>query len=474
MPTPNLKWVGVSFQDNQPPIVLGFVDGEVSLQCDGKVADWTIHSTNNFSGWVRVALPIGTQSFATATAATLGQFSMATAASGSVWSQPAPELKDFELRDDDTALEATWTFDQPNVVVPVGAALANLGDYPLSIKSVTRRLSGYTEEGPTTICTDSKLIMRFPMERIPLGRSITAGPAAPSDVGTVSGFDVPGVTELAMQNLMASRDMLTRKAAEETVRGFIEQASYSLEPFTAQQLPFAPDGKGIDQAAAIALLYASYSSSSKSSSADNSLLTSVNWRRDWYTWRLWVEDQKLQRRAGALNALAAALCPEPIRRLDGAMAQAGLAAERGLAIFFSRLQHKIEDPTIVETLFEVRNSIFEMTQQPRIPSRFADTILGGLRIYGDLPVSCESKEGKYVLTWKGDEAPSGFTLASAFPVIVDSASVTNWSVSSFLGYTRFDYQSASSGDNTLTFHLADAAESLPVSAPPEKWSEGLR
>jgi hypothetical protein len=474
VPTPKVRWIGVSFQDNQPPLVLGFLDGEASLQVDGKVADWEIHSTSDYTGWVRIALPLGTQPFATGSAASLGQFSMAVAASGNLWPRAVPVLKDFRLQDDDTALEATWIFDDRDVIVPVGAALANLGDYPLTIKSSTRRLPGSNEEGPVTISEEAHLTIRFPMDRVPLGRAITVGSSKQPEIGTVSAFDVSGVTELAFENLLASRELFARKTAEETVRTFIQEASYSPEPFTGQQLPFGTDGKGIDVSAANALLFQSYASSSKSNSSDNSLLTSVSWRRDWYTWRLAVTDQKLQRRAGALFSLAAALCPEPIRRLEGAMTQAGLAAERGLAIYFARQRHEIEEPPFFESLYEERNTIYEMTQQPREVSPFAETWLGGLRIYGDLPVSCESAEGAFRLEWQGENAPTGFTLASAFPITVESATVTNLDWTHFLGYTRIAYQSAFSGNNTLTFQIPDGVAQLPKFVAPSRYTEGLR
>ncbi|HWA83442.1 MAG TPA: hypothetical protein VG820_08425, partial [Fimbriimonadaceae bacterium] len=330
VPTPGVRWIVVSFKAKQPPIVFGFMDGAVSLEIDGRIGDWTLRTTQPYTGWVRVALPIGTTTVATDSAATLGKLSVSVAAQDALWWQPDPKVTGFDVVDDDTAVEATWTFDRKGAVIPVGAALAPLGKYPLTIKSQSHRLDGYTEEGPTTICDDQALTIRFPISRIPLGRAITVGEPLIEPIGTVSAFDVASVVDLALENMVAARDRRSRRAAEDTVNSFIQDAPYVVERHTNQRLPFPADGKGMDVVAANAMLYQAYTMSTQASSQNNALLTSIGWRRDWYTWKFWTDDVALERRTGALAAMAGALCPEPQRRLDAAMAQAGLAAERGL------------------------------------------------------------------------------------------------------------------------------------------------
>src|SRR5262249_5753733 len=146
----------------------------------------------------------------------------------------------------------------------------------------------------------------------------------------------PSVAELAFANLPASRDTQTKETAEEALTEYLGEAKYTTEPYSNQQLPYTADGAGLDLAAAHALLMQSTITTVKATSEPNSLLTSVLWRRDWRTWTIWTPDLDLSRRAEALGALAAALCPEPARRLDAAMLEAGLASQEGLKVWQAR------------------------------------------------------------------------------------------------------------------------------------------
>ncbi len=461
VPTPNLRWVGLSFQDEQPPLVLGFMDAEASLQLTGRPGDWTLRTAKPYLGWVRVAAPLGTRPLATNSAAALGQLSVSLAAADHLWWQPTPTLLATQIDSNNDAVEATWVFDRAGVVVPAGAALANLGEYPLSIESKTHRLDGYSEEGPITVCDNDRLTIRFPIHRIPLGRVLTAGLPQYQPIGTVSSIDFASVSDLAFENLLASRDLQQRKLAEDTLNNFLGEAQYSLEPQTRQRLPFAEDGTGVDAAAANALLYQSFIISTRPSSHDNSLLTSVGWRRDWYSWRIWAADQKRSRRAGALCAIAGALCPEPTRRLDAAMLQAGLAAERGLGVYLAR-QAQAEVPMYLEPLWTVRNTIFEMAQTPRRTSAFAVALLSGVRVFGDAPVRCSTDGSKSSVQWVLAESKA-VTLASSFPISAAGAQHA-------LGFTRL-FPTGNAASQTVAIQLPYWAQPLPASLSPPQYDE---
>lgn len=464
VPTPGVRWIAVSFKDNQPPIALGFMDGAPSLQVDGKTGDWTLHATEPYKGWVRVALPMGTQPFPTVSAGALGVLSESLTRGGAIWWQPTPKLLETKIVDDHTAIEASWRFDRAPILVPAGAALARLGRYPLTIESPTLPLLGYTEAGPTTICTESTLTIRLPIFRIPLGRALTWGPRSDRPIGTASAFDVPSVVSLALENTLASRDVLARKSAEQTVGEFIQEATYSVEPNTNQRLSFDAAGNDLDLTAANALLYQSYSTSVRADSDDNALLTSLILRRDWYTWQIWTGSAVQRRRAGALGALAAALCPEPRRRLDAAMLQAGLAAERGLGIFLARAQGKFEEPRYAEPLWEVRNTIFNMAQTPRHPSAFAQNMLSPARIFGDAPITLTEKD----LTWNAADFPT-VTFASGYPLEMGGPEET---VLHVLGYTRVT--AATKGIESRTYAVPAWAPAIPPYAPPPAYDESER
>jgi hypothetical protein len=462
VPTPQVRWIAVSFKVGQPPIVLGFLDGDVSLQVKGRLGDWTLTTLQPYAGWVRVALPFGTKPLVTDSAATLGKLSVAIANSDPVWWQPAPQLKNLSVSASDTAIEATWQFDRKGAVVPLGASMAVLGAYPLTIRSKTHRLEGYNEEGPVTICDDDALTIHFPIARIPLGRALTLGSPAMDPIGTVSGFDFSGAVELAFENLAAARDLRSRQAAEDVVSEVIQEAPYATETNTNQRLPYAVDGKGIDVVAASALLQQAYCISTQMSSDDNSLLTSVGWRRDWYSWRIWAQDEKTERRAGAIAALAGALCPEPERRLEAAMLQAGLAAERGAGIFLARAEGKTE-PLYLEPMWSERNSIFYMAQTPRHPSPFAPTLFGHLRVFDDVPVRCSAEAANSVrIDWTD---ATSLNLTSPFPLAFSGVGVVT---SNVLGHTMLSVKG--NGRHTA-FLTPPPGLVLPSFVPPPRYEE---
>lgn len=463
VPTPAVRWLVLSFKDNQPPIVFGFLDGEASVQVDGKVGDWTIRTTTPYHGWVRIALPEGTRPFATSSASSLGQLSNRVAASDAIWWQPAPTVTQFTISEDDTSVDATWHFDRAGAVVPLGATLAALGSYPLTIKSKTKRLDGTCEEGPLTITEEPDLSIHFPVRRMPLGRAITIGTPALQEIGTVSAFDVPSVAELALENLLAARDKASRKAAEDTVAEFLAVAGAVTEPHTNRKLPYGADGQSIDVAAANALLFEAYTRCSRPGSEDNALLDSVVLRRDWYSWRTWTDDAIKGRRASALAALAGALCTEPSRRLDAAMLQAGIAAERGLGIYLARIARQPE-PTMAEPLWSIRNTLFFMNQAPRRTSAFAASLFGDLRVFGETRVSGILDPAMGIgLTW--DESPR-LVLASPYPMRVDAPGLR---VASALGTTFVD--SPGTGGGSAWIVVPSWAAMLPPFVAPPRFDE---
>ncbi|MBC8063373.1 MAG: hypothetical protein H7Y17_00960, partial [Chlorobia bacterium] len=304
VPTPDTNWVLISFRTPQPPILLVMESGQGSYKFSGKAGAWVLKSEKPFVGWVRVIQPLGTAEVAANSAAALGQLTKRVFENVSIWTQAAPLSTGLSVKGDATSVEATWTFDRPGAIVPIGAALANLGGYPIKILSKIRRLSEWNDEGPIAVCEEQILKVRFPIRRVPLGRSLALGKRPMALLGTVSPIDIPSITELALENLIADRDLATYKAAEDALASYLADAVYALEPVTNQQLPFTATGAGIDLAACHALLMQSATISNQSSSEANSLLTSVVWRRDAYSWRVAVDDPNLSRRAGALAAMA--------------------------------------------------------------------------------------------------------------------------------------------------------------------------
>lgn len=474
VPTPDTKWILISFRTAQPPILLVLESGEASFQFTGQAGAWVLKTEKPFKGWIRVVQPLGTAEVAANSAAALGRLTKRVFENVSIWTNSAPTFKGLTVKGDATAVEATWTFDRPGAVVPLGVSLANVGGYPIRIQSKIRRLSEWDDEGPITVCEEPVLKVRFPIRRIPLGRSLTLGKRTIAPLGTVSPIDIPSVAELALENLLADRDLATLKAAEETFAAYLSEATYVAEPVTNQQLPYAANGTGIDLAACHALLMQTTTISSQSSSEANSLLTSVAWRRDAYSWRVAVDDPILARRAGALGALSGFLCPENERRLQGAMFEAGLAAERGLGILRSRREGK-DEPKFMEPLDSLRSFAFFRDMRLADEDPFAKSLLSEVRVFGDASVMVEKQGEALSVQWMApDTNAHQIVFASAYPIDFELGNMRKLDVERALGLTQVRYIANAPGPCLANLRLPEWAKGLPTAERVPTYSEPVK
>jgi len=475
VPAPAAKWLVLSFRDAQPPLVLGFPDGPVSLAVNGKPGDWTIESAPEFKGWLRVGLPVGSRGEAANSAAALGRLTKAANHNARMWTNLAPTVTAPKVEADEQSVTATWTFSGPDAVVPEGLALADIGGYRVRVLSPIRR-AGLSLEGlPLQVCEGRELKVRFPLRRVPIGRSLPLGGELTQPIATISHLDVPSVGELALECLLANRDLDSRKTAEGAAALFLSEAAYHKEPFTEQQLPFDAEGKGIDLAAAHALLSQSLISTTRASSESNALLTSVAWRRDWYTWRLHTPDPALARRAGALAALAGALCPEPERRLSAAMFQAGLSAEHGRQVALRRSGQIKAEAALLEPLLGIRQGLFRLRGKAEEGSQFADLIVSPLRVFSEGAALLVRREPDYVLQWTAREPKASvLTLASGFPITVEGLlNLPRLSIEQALGITELAYTPETTGLCEVRLKLPEWVR-LPATVPTPRYSEPAR
>jgi len=475
VPTPALKWILVSFRDDQPPLLISLLGSPAPFKVSGRPGDWRLRTEGLYAGWVRVAAPIGTTSQATNSATALGQLKERVLPLAPYLSDAPPQLEKVDIAEDPTSVTATWTFDRPYAVVPVPALLANLGGYGLKLDSPTIRLDSSDPEGPTSILKERTLRIRFPIRRMPTGRSLALGAPTLTPIGTVSPIDPASVVELALANLPACRDRLTKETAEQALAKYLQDANYALEPHTNQRLPFEPNGAGLDLAAAHALLMQSTITTVRATSEPNSLLTSLMLRRDWRTWRLWTADLSVSRRAGALGALAAALCPEPKRRLDGAMLEAGLAAVPGLRVWKSRngqAPGPAPSPTALEGL---RRALFLYSNRTETDESYVRSLLSDVRVYGDVALRAEWKEGSIAVTWLAlDTKPMSIMLASAYPLSVSaSANLASSSADDALGFTVIRCVPSDAGRCELLLKTPEWAVPLPKYVEPPRFEGTL-
>lgn len=476
VPTPKVRWVMLSFRNAQPPIVLAFLGDPASLTLTGRSGDWTLRTDSLYQGWVRVVAPLGTQAFSANSAGELGRLVKEVESEAAVWTEPAPRLLDMQVTDEPTAVTAAWTFDRPGALVPTPITLAPFGGYPLKLQSRTRRI-GADADGPLVVSEDATLTVRMPVRRVPTGRGVGVGGREWDPMGTVSPIDVPSVVEIALQNLCGTRDSIARKAGEDALGTFLGDASYELEPFTNQRLPFGPSGVGLDLVGAHALLMQSRDTAERASSAGNALLTSLAWRRDWYTWRLWCGDAVLARRAGALAAVSGAICPEPGRRLDAAMFEAGLAAERGLPIWRRRVLGAPDArKPLIEPLDELRSDLFFHSGALTVMTDYVRLLQSDIRVFGEAGVKTEREGGALVLTWTAEAGQKvALTLASAYPLVVSpGANLKDLRSDEALGFTTVRGLVEADGKCTVRLNPPTWAPGLPAMPEMPRYTEPLR
>ncbi len=474
--TPNVKWLILSFRDNQPPLAIGFPGSPSSLTISGKSGDWTLEGPPDFKGWVRIGLPVGLEQKPATTASSLGRLAKEAGPGMINWSQMPPHLLKVSYDQDLYSVTATWQFDHPGAVVPAAAQLAYLGGYPLTVKSETTRFPGWTEAGPIDVLKGTSLSIRFPVRRIPTGRALAIGQSPSAAKKPVHSANIAGIAELAEAALTADRDADTRKAAEDSIQEFVSQAPYFAEPWTRQQLPFSESGEGIDSTAAEAMLMQAVTSTSRATSESNSLLTSVGWRLDWLTWQVWVADKDVSERSAALAAVAAALCPETERRLTAGMLQAGLSAIRGLERWKRREGLVTTPSTHLESMFGIRKALFGLVGQPEPGEGYVQVLTSPLRVFSDSGVGLLQVGQDFVLKTSLPKGKNSvLMLATAYPIEVsERKNVTIRKVESVLGFTEIHCISSGGGECEFKVVLPAFGKFPPKSVPAPSYTEQRR
>lgn len=476
VPMPPARWVLVSFRDNQPPIVLCFLSGPAELVVKGKSGEFGLTTTKPYKGWIRVIAPTGTAPRATSTAKALGELAKLVKKQINTWLVWPAQLKKTEVVGDSLGVVAKWTFDKSGAVLPYPSLLAPLGGYLLKVKSDYEKLDIFTEEGPVCVAKSTEIAIRFPVRRIPTGRSLPVGTQNYELIGSASALDLGSVCELALTNLMGYRDNQLRSLGEDTMAHYLAEATYTQEPFTKQQLAFRANGVGADLCAAQALLMQAMYSTVSATSEPNSLLTSLVWRRDPYTWLFWAPEPVLARRTSALAALAGALCPEPERRLEGALFEAGVAAQRGLAVWHRRREDIAKEPQMIEPLWNQRASLFGYDGFASNMDPYVQSLLSEIRVYGDHDVSL-SREGQNLrLKWQAlDSKTMTLTLASAYPLDLKPITLFDSFIArEALGFTVIKCNVKDPAPCEVEIVKPSWSASLPPIAPIPTYSETLR
>lgn len=468
--TPPSKWLTVSFRDFQPPLILGFIDGPAIAGVEGQIGAWRL-KVSGYKGWIRVALPLGLKPLPTNTAADLGKLAQSIAPDADFWASPTPILVSTTYSEDDGGITATWRFDRAGATLPPPIILAPLGGYYCKLISPARRLlDDLDKSGPLYILEGQELKVRFPIRRVPTGRSVGIGtavesPTAADEIGVIS--------EAALANLSCLAGPEMKARAQSALDRFVSEARYEIEPATAQRLPFSADGAGLELLAAHALLMQSIETTERGTSDANSLLTSLAWRRDWLTWKLWGPNAEQARRATALASLGCALCPEPGRRLEGAMMEAGLAADRGLQVWYRRIGVSRPAENLVEPLDDLRKAIF--ADSPSEDS-FVQGLSSDLRVFGKIKVAAQDVDAGIVLSFEAPTRGSQtLILASG-----DMVQISGWSNTSSVkssqgfGFIFVKVKPLQPGPCSIFVGRPSWSRPLPSLAAPPRYTESYR
>lgn len=434
VPTPQTTWIAVSFRDSQPPVAFGFVGQPGSLIVEGKSGDWSLATESSYEGWIRVCAPTGIRPFRTTSAAELGALAAELRPMANELSCRPHQLVKTEVNADLDGITATYAFDRPRAVIPSYWPLAQLGGYDLKILSGISYSKFLGEDGPVVFAAEETVRIRYPSRRIPLGRAVVLGFRAPELPATVSALDWRGVHEFAVPNLFASADEQVRASAKEASNSFFEVASYAVEPWTRQRLPFGPDGDGSEAAAANALLMQVQANASSFLDEPNSLLESICQRWDWRTGLTWDADRARALRTAALASASAGLSPDPSVRLKGAQFEAAVAADRGYLVWRLRRDPRFEaKPTVDLPAGELREALYGKKK----PSLLA-ALRSPLRCTGGPSFSVANSNGDIELSaLVEDVRPRAFALFAGQPLKVSAKdNVRDLKVREFFGEYR--------------------------------------
>lgn len=469
VPTPSSKWVLVSFRDKQPPVLIVFQDEPVGLIVRGTSGSWTLSTVQPYSGWVRVCLPLGQYTKPGLSARSLGEIVQEVEKNIDHWTSETPSLVDFQIRTDEESVTAVWTFDRPGALVPPAAMMARTGGYMIQILTGVTKTDADLWDGPTSFTTEPKLAIRFPLRRVPSGRSLTVG-ARPRDIiATASPFDVPSLCDLALANITAGRDALVSEAAESVTTEFLEMANYTVEPHSRQRFPYAASGAGIDLVAAHALVVQSRLASAGTEKQPNRFFKQVTHRRDWYSWLIWADDQTVARRASAALAVAGALSANRNEQLEGCMLQAGLAAERALALYRDRRGFPNVRNELNEPMFPVRMGLYRTG-----PNLFVDSLMSEVRVLSGASVVAESTPEGVLLKWvQVEDGPSEMRFYIARPVTASAvANVEGLKATQSLGTLRLRFFASKVGECSVLLKSPGWTNPLPPTYSPPRYSEG--
>jgi hypothetical protein len=167
-------------------------------------------------------------------------------------------------------------------------------------------------------------------------------------------------------------------------------------------------------------------------------------------------------------AIAGALSSDPGRRLDGAMLQCGLVAERALRLYRQRRGFADSRTDLVEPFYNLRAGLFAAN-----PNDFVQSLLSEVRITSTESVTAESTpEGVTIRFRVADPRPGQMTLEIGRPVEALAVSnLTSLVGKQALGRLTIDYAPNEVGECVIMLRSPGWTNPLPTLVAPPRYSE---
>lgn len=470
-PTAPSRWALVSFQESQPPVLLIF-DQPVQLITTGQSGSWTMTTMERFKGWVRVVAPFGKRKMG-ATVGSLGSAVQQLKAFLPGLLAQEPVLVSREVREEEGMTTAIWTFDRPGAMLPRPLLLAKAGGYDVRLLTGVSKERMELETGPVQWSTEPRIAVRFPMVRVPVGRSLAVGEPGEGGPSTASAFDLPSVVELALANLTSGRETEAGEVISQVREEYERSLNLVQVPGTSNWTPVGTEGIGIDLVAAHGFLNETVIGAGGVSDATNAPFWGAADRLDWQTWGVWATNGETGRRAAALLALAGVVSQDPERRLMGAMAQAGLAADSAMSLYAERRRFERVVGTGIDPLAALRRAAYRVPGGGGVSVPYLDSLVSEVRVLSPVKVVTTKVAGGYLVSWEHRaNAPRSLTLLTGYPVEIEAKeNLAGIKPSSSLGMTSLTFEPRGEGICQILLRLPSWAKPLPEAAAPPRYSE---
>jgi hypothetical protein len=471
IPTPNVNWLALSFQDDQPPMVLGFPEDQTALEISGELGNWSIKSQTSFKGWVRFSLPFGLSGLQTISASSLGKLAKRCSDYETVWYSPVSDTPDPKIEEDQDGLTLKFQLPRKRGVVPSMFYLGEVGGYASKIYSSYQMFPDLVENSPILLTDDSEISVRLPIKRIPAGRGLTIGEPIPQLLPNANWDSPLKVVDLSLANTLSGRAREMSERARLLLGSYFETVQTHEEPVTKQKVFYDLSGNGMLQTAVHCLLAQSVRTGQASEPNDDPQLTCLFWRLDPYSGQLGITTDQ-ERRIKAIASVAGAFSSRPTMRYMAAMFQCALSAERGKSIFLKRRFINRGPQELLEPLLGLRKPIFALAQDAPIDPVVTNW-QSEVRCYGDTPVWLQSENGGFQVVWNARDRLLGtIAFESAYKVGLSSRSnIQSIFVSYQPGYAEIRYMPISVGTCAANLIIPNWAKPFPNTALPPTYTE---